>query len=72
MLAYNESIVVPDKPSITVYRDKDGGFHCDINVNGYLYGAIRHTIEDIAEYCQYSGCRSAFKRYKIRVETKYC
>lgn len=43
----SKSIVVAKKPTISIYRDSAGGWHCDINVHGYVYGAIRHSREEI-------------------------
>ncbi|MFN8296757.1 MAG: hypothetical protein U0T69_11210 [Chitinophagales bacterium] len=46
----NKSVKIEKKPTIKMYQDTDGGWHCDIDVNGYVYGAIRHTIEDIERF----------------------
>jgi hypothetical protein len=46
----SKSIVVAKKPTISIYRDSAGGWHCDINVHGYVYGAIRHEKSEIDEF----------------------
>jgi|UppTromiDAQCA005_1034438.scaffolds.fasta_scaffold04734_1 hypothetical protein len=46
----SKSIVVAKKPTISIYRDSAGGWHCDINVHGYVYGAIRHSQEEIEQF----------------------
>lgn len=46
----NKSIVALKKPTISIYQDKDGGWHCDIDVYGYVYGAIRHSRQEIESF----------------------
>ena len=49
----NKSIVVAEKPTIGIYRYDTGGWHCDINVHGYVYGAIRHEKSEIEQFADW-------------------
>ena len=48
----SESVKIENKPTIATYQDKDGAWHCDIDINGYKYGALRHDKEEIETFAE--------------------
>ena len=48
----SESVKIENKPTIATYQDKDGAWHCDIDINGYKYGALRHDKQEIETFAE--------------------
>lgn len=48
----SESVKIENKPTIATYQDKNGAWHCDIDINGYKYGALRHDKQEIETFAE--------------------
>lgn len=48
----SKSIQPPAKLTILVYKDSFNAWHCDIDINGYKYGALRHDKEEIETFAE--------------------
>ena len=48
----SKSIQPPAKPTIFIYKDSFNAWHCDIDINGYKYGALRHDKKEIETFAE--------------------